>query len=400
MKKLSVAALLIVAVLAILTACTQKPEVVWEVTYMAQGRLDDGFSDVVQTEDGGYLVCGYDGENGLYAKYNENGIEEWMKKIENAWFDTIIQTREGYFLAGDIGTDDGVDAYALMIDGEGEPLFEVILSGSGEESFLCALEKEDGTLLLGGWTTSVDGDFEGQSMGGKDAFIAEVNQSGTTIKTTRYSGSQDESVVQLMGDGNGYTAALLGNSDDGIFAGKRKSLGTDLDEDVFLMKLDDKKEIEWMTAIGGSGIDMSFGLAETDEGYILAGGTTSQDGDFAGAATKKEASSSFICNLNKQGEIQSISMIPDGTLYSFTPDEKGAYMLTGYRQKGERYVGWLANVNSEGKILWQREYGEDGNGYFYGGVMARDGSFVAVGAFGTKENGEIDMNATAVKFAA
>ena len=106
----------------------------WENTY--GGSIEDGGQSVIQTNDGGFALCGFTtslsttvGEGDVYlVKTNNNGAEQWYKTyggIREDWAHSIIQTDDGGFLMcggtysyGDI---DGItDVYLLKIDANGE----------------------------------------------------------------------------------------------------------------------------------------------------------------------------------------------------------------------------------------------------------------------------------------
>ena len=106
----------------------------WDNTY--GGSIEDGGQSVIQTNDGGFALCGFTtsfattvGEGDVYlVKTNNNGAEQWYKTYggsDEDWGHSIIQTDDGGFLMcggtysyGDI---DGItDVYLLKTDANGD----------------------------------------------------------------------------------------------------------------------------------------------------------------------------------------------------------------------------------------------------------------------------------------
>ena len=105
----------------------------WENTY--GGSVEDGGQSVIQTNDGGFALCGFTtslsttvGKGDVYlVKTNNNGAEQWYKTYGGSEEDggySIIQTDDGGFLMGggtySYGDIDGVtDVYLLKTDANG-----------------------------------------------------------------------------------------------------------------------------------------------------------------------------------------------------------------------------------------------------------------------------------------
>src|SRR2546423_3312675 len=52
--------------------------------------------------------------------------------------------------------------------------------------------------------------------------------------------------------------------------------------DVWVVKLDAKGNIEWQRTLGGSSYEEGNSIIEGDNGFVIAGHTTSNDGDVSG----------------------------------------------------------------------------------------------------------------------
>ena len=109
------------------------------------------------------------------------------------------------------------------------------------------------------------------------------------------SGGDEAYAIQQTSDG-GYIVAGHSSSNDGDVTGNH---GYD---DYWVVKLDVSGNIQWQKSLGGSGADMAVSIGQTsDGGYIVAGLSLSNDGD----VTANHGSSDFwVVKLDVSGNIQ------------------------------------------------------------------------------------------------
>jgi hypothetical protein len=90
-------------------------------------------------------------------------------------------------------------------------------------------------------------------------------------------GTSQAATAVAKADGGGYILAGHTDIDDGEF----KGLAEGEDDDAFVMKIDEAGSIHWKRVIGGSGQDRVTAMAACiDGGWVLVGTTSSNDGDF------------------------------------------------------------------------------------------------------------------------
>jgi hypothetical protein len=115
--------------------------------------------------------------------------------------------------------------------------------------------------------------------GGRDIFVMKLSSNGDIQWNKTIGGSGDENgiSIQQTTDG-GYVLTGFTESNDGDFSGMNKG-----GFDIFVMKLSSNGDIQWNKTIGGSGDENGLSISQsTDGGYVLTGGTQSNDGDFSG----------------------------------------------------------------------------------------------------------------------
>jgi PKD repeat protein len=127
-----------------------------------------------------------------------------------------------------------------------------------------------------------------------------------------FSGMAQVPVIQwqksLGGSGNDYANSVHQTADGGyIVAGYTSSNDGDVSgnhggTDMWVVKLDDAGNVQWQKALGGSGDDIAKYVQQTmDAGYIIAGKTYSNDGDVTGNHGNADA---WVVKLDNAGNIQ------------------------------------------------------------------------------------------------
>ena len=104
--------------------------------------------------------------------------------------------------------------------------------------------------------------------------------------------------IQQTSDG-GYIVAGNSGSNDGDVTGHHGSTDS---MDCWIVKLTNAGDIQWQKSLGGSGVDQASSIQQTsDGGYIIAGRSSSTDGDVTGNHGSYDC---WIVKLTTVGEIQ------------------------------------------------------------------------------------------------
>ena len=130
--------------------------------------------------------------------------------------------------------------------------------------------------------------------------------------TQAFSGMAQMPVIQwqksLGGSGNDYANSIQQTADGGyIVAGYTSSVDGDVSgnhggNDMWVVKLDNAGNIQWQKTLGGSGDDVATYVQQTaDAGYIIAGNTFSNNGDVSGNHGNADA---WVVKLDNAGNIQ------------------------------------------------------------------------------------------------
>ena len=278
-------------------------EKVWEATFGGSGK--DAFYSIAATPDGGCVVVGTsmletgalmglgNGESdAIIAKYSSTGVLQWAKNFggsEREDFRSVVLASDGGYVAvgssdsadGDLaGLNNGdYDAIIVKYSSTGVLQWAKNFGGSDYDYFYSVASTPDGGYVAVGSSDSADDDLVGLNEGSRDAIIAKYSSTGTLQWAKNFGGSEYDSFnsVALASDG-GFVAVGYSESDDGDLTGLNKG-----DDDAIIVKFSSTGIPQWNKNFGGSGYDYFHSVASTaDGGYVVAGRSSSTDGDLVG----------------------------------------------------------------------------------------------------------------------
>jgi Secretion system C-terminal sorting domain len=170
--------------------------------------------------------------------------------------------------------------------------------------------------------------------------------------------------------------------------------------DVWVVKLGASGNVEWQKALGGTNHDAGLDIQQTnDQGYIVVGGTNSNNGDVSG---NHGSSDWWVVKLDGSGNIQWQRCLggtgQDGaSAVVQAPD--GGYLIAGETGSTDGdvtgnhggYDVWLVKLDATGALLWQHTYGGTGTEFAHALCAAGDGGFVLAGASDSND-GDVSGN--------
>jgi len=345
------------------------PRQSWARTY---GEiLNGGAYSIQQTDDGGYIVAGYEtsllgptGYDFWILKLSSSGHTEWQRAYGGNGPDmarSIQQTIDGgYVIAGYISPSTLAERgfCVLKLDSAGDIEWQRACGGNDEDWPTSIQQTSDGGYIVAGITTSFGaGDY--------DYWILKLSASGDIEWQKAYGGSSFDSATstQQTSDG-GY-----------IVAGYTSSFGTG-GSDIWILKLTQLGDIEWQKTYGGVGSEWTTSIQLTTEGgYIVSGYTSSFD--------------------NGTGDIWILKLFPSGDIdwqrvykgnssdgaHSVQQTVDGGYIVAGFTESfgvGRRDV-WVLKLSSSGNVEWERAYGHSGDDWAHSIQQTSDGGYIIAG---------------------
>jgi PKD repeat protein len=229
--------------------------------------------------------------------------------------------------------------------------------------------------------------------------------------TQAFSGMAQVPVIQwqksLGGSGNDYANSVQQTADGGyIVAGYTSSVDGDVSgnhggNDMWVVKLDNAGNIQWQKTLGGSGDDVATYVQQTaDAGYIIAGNTSSNDGDVSGNHGNSDA---WVVKLNSAGNIQwqkTYGGLSNEAANSVQQLADGGYILgcSALSEYGGDIIGshganegWIVKISPVGVIEWSLCLGGLSYDYARQVKQTADGGFI-MGGYGSSVDGDLIGN--------
>jgi len=172
--------------------------------------------------------------------------------------------------------------------------WEKCYGGSSSDIANSINQTNDGGYIVAGYSYSTDGDVSGNH-GNDDYWIVKLNAIGDTLWTKTFGGSNDDIANSIIQtNDNGYIVAGYSSSIDGDVNGNHGG------NDYWILKLDEIGDTLWTKSLGGSSDDFAKSINQTsDGGYIIAGYSYSIDGDVSENHGNRDY---WIIKLNEIGD--------------------------------------------------------------------------------------------------
>ncbi len=335
---------------------------------------------VIQTSDGGYLVCGVgnSGKKMSSIKLDRNGDTLWsfIGDLGPGSSDYLIATAEAsdsnYLVVGYSGDTTLSKSHADLIKldkNSGDTMWcRKIGLPLQSERFYSIKKTNDNGLILTGLRYRVD-------------------LNGSTIDSDLYIVKTDSSGIleweQTFG-GNGYEwGQSVEIADDGGFMvfGSTNSYGAG-SYDAYLIKTDPNGTMLWQKTYGAQYVDYGGSLTKLQNGdYVLAGGSSISSDSTVAVAIKINSEGTEIWNRRYPPTVRSMEFTAVKQLSS------GEIMVTGSDQGdtlNNSFYGILKSLDlNNGDIIWERQYqlfeDDSTQHYFYSMDTCSDGGLVMGG---------------------
>jgi hypothetical protein len=205
---------------------------------MGGSAVDMGYS-IAASADGGYLIAGRTLSNNFDISGNHGDYDYWVVKLNAA----------------------------------GNVLFNKTLGGSSTDGAHSIIATSDGGAVVGGYTSSTDGDITGHH-GITDYWIVKLDATGGIIWQKALGGVyNDRCMAMAAAPDGGCIATGYSLSMDGDVTGNHG------DYDCWVVRLDGSGKLIWQKSLGGTSQDYGQAIIPVSNGFIIAGYAYSTDGD-------------------------------------------------------------------------------------------------------------------------
>lgn len=399
-------------------------DILWEKSY--GGLYTEYLFDAYPTMDNGFILAGsslsdasgnktVDNIHGLdywICKMDESGSMEWERSFGGDGMDMLISlayTAEGGFvLAGNSAslksdfkkesTRGQEDIWVIKLRPDGEEEWQKTIGGSGKDIVSKVLQTPDGGYILGGSSSSPGIEKENARVekesphyGNLDYWLVKLNTEGTIEWERTYGGIYKDQLESLsLTRDNGFIVGGYSNSPTSI---TKSDNPVGEGGDYWILKLDEKGNIEWQKTLGGDGDEHLHQIIQTkDNGYVVGGSSSSL---YGGSKTKANGKGIdfWVLKLDEFGGVDWQETYDFGeidVLTSLVENKDGSLLIGGYIQnknyfqkassKDEGINDFvLIKVAEDGEELWKTFVGSNGQEVLRKVIITRDGDYVLAG---------------------
>lgn len=211
------------------------------------------------------------------------------------------------------------------------------LGGADWEEAYSVAQSSDSGFVVAGYRSSNDGDCSTCIVGSGHMFVVKLDKEGVPEWKKCYGGTTGEEVQSIKAvSSGGYILTGGTSSNDGDVTSNHGWI------DYWVVKIDATGNIEWQKCFGGSKNDQPQDINETlDGGYIITGETNSDDGD-----------------------------------------------VTGHHGVGLNYDYWVVKISVTGEIEWEKALGGSDNDWCQSIVQLPDSGYVCSG-YSESDDGDL-----------
>lgn len=257
----------------------QKGKSVWKKCY--GGDDYDRANDIVQAEDGGFIVAGHTQSYGAKYTPGPNAKKDiWIFKLnaegEMEWellygeedgtdgMYSITRSNDGGYVSAGFTESygaGGFDAIIMKINGSGKIEWTKTFGDTKIDIARSIERTADGGYIVSGETWS-------QGNGYFDCWIFKLNSNGTLVWEKTFGGEKFERAFSVKEV----------SSQEILVAGYSNSNAT-RDKDFLLIKYSQTGQLLWSNTYGGASCDQATSIIQTIDGAILAAGASSSYGE-------------------------------------------------------------------------------------------------------------------------
>ncbi len=373
---------IIVAISIVHPAFTQ-PEIEWQHLY--GGEDDERFYAHVQTVQGGwaftgevligihdhvYLVVTDDEEELVFDEiYGCEGVG-WSGK-------DLVQTEDGGFLiGGDWDSNRQSDFGALRVDRDGELIWQRSYGNFWHDGCNAVLGIKEDEFLLAGYAYPQDGDRSD-----KDGYLVKIDGDGEVIWERTYGGAEGESFGDIIVVENGY--ALTGYTSSFGFGGK----------DFWLVRVDVDGEEVWSDTYGTDIDELACALIRTveDGGFAIAGFNYTGWMQYQAVIVKTDVNGDQQWFHNYPNEILST------VLHDITQILDGGYIAAGCGMGDDVWVAYTMSADVGGNLNWERSDIVEPNLATFESVKLDEDNGVTIAGWADVEQDEVNRQGWFVK---
>jgi uncharacterized delta-60 repeat protein len=267
---------------------------------------------------------------------------------------------------------------------------EKTYGGNSSDNINAIVKMPDGGLLLAGTSySSKNGDVGGTNHGSGDGWVVRLNSHLDTVWTRLIGGSytDDFKAATLTTDGGFALAGSTSSSHNGDVAGINNGY-----YDWFVVKLKSNGDTLWTRLVGGSDADFAYGIASTaDGGIVVVGQIRTPTFDANARVVKFNSNGDIVWQKDFGGtgidNASSVAITPDGSILvaGTSPGNNGGDLGTSHGGTDM----WVLKLTSNGDKLWSKLYGGSADESGQSIAVTADGGCIVGGTSSSSANQDV-----------
>ncbi|MGB5667212.1 MAG: hypothetical protein WBM53_10220, partial [Maribacter sp.] len=186
----------------------------------------------------------------------------------------------------------------------------------------------------------------------------------------------------VQANDGGFVLAGFSESDDFDISNSKGSY------DFWAVKITNTGDFVWERSFGGSGIEISYDIAKTnDNGYVITGNTFSNDND---VSKNHGESDVWLIKIDDGGNLvweKTYGGTQFDAAQGVTSSLDGGYIIAGNSKSsdinttdnaGENDI-WVLKIAANGEMIWQQSFGGSNLEYGFDVLENPDASIIIVG---------------------
>lgn len=319
---------------------------------------------------------------GIWARRFGTALEQRIADIATDVAGNVYVTGVIYgsadFGGGVLTSAGGSDIFVAKFDKDGSHVWSVSLGGTLDDvASAIALDSAGGVYVTGSFmdTLTINGIVE-TAIDLRDALVIGIAPDGIPLGFVTMGGMGDQVGNDIAVDSDG-NIIVTGGFTTEVITGLGTLTATNL-LDGFLMKFDAFGTGLWQKSFGGSGNDEGISLKTNSANDVLVTGYFDETVDFGGGEIIDGGSSDvFLAKLDAMGNhvfSKAFPAVGDQFVDSIALDAAGNIFLFGEFDMGANFGGgviaaaggedlFLTKLDSTGKHVFTKTYGDSGNQY-------------------------------------
>ncbi|WP_299115897.1 hypothetical protein [uncultured Winogradskyella sp.] len=332
------------------------------------GSKNDSAQSVVATNDGGYAILGF-------TQSNDGDITDKQ--------------------------DESFDYWLLKFSAQNMLEWQKTYGGSEDDRGQEIIQTQDGGYAIIGTSQSTDFDVT-ENNGSQDFWIAKLDATGNISWQKSFGFQGDDmgvSVIQTSDLGYLLTGVLDVTSSNGQ-GNTGRSASRHAGGDYWAIKLDASGDLQWSRYFGGNFTDTPVGAVEmNDGGFIIAGGSDSEDTDISG---NKGTYDFWVVRVNADGDLvweKSFGGTETDEARAMIKTNDGNIVIAGETRSNDLDITsnngaadfWLIKISTDGSLIWQKTLGGSGFDVARDINTTQDNGFVLSGS-SRSSDGDVSEN--------